>query len=116
MRLSVATILVFVFGLLRCSGQLTTGNEIPKEVTFVCRAGKRIDATFHPRDDTRVDLKLSDGRRVSVPRTISGSGARYAIADGNFVFWNKGNTAFITEGSPDQETYSDCVIQQNKTR
>ena len=30
---------------------------------------------------------------------MSGSGARYANKDESFVFWNKGNTAFITEGA-----------------
>jgi membrane-bound inhibitor of C-type lysozyme len=40
---------------------------------------------------------------------MSGSGARYANADETMVFWNKGNTAFITEGSDDKETYSGCI-------
>ncbi len=40
---------------------------------------------------------------------MSGSGARYANKDETFVFWNKGDTAFITEGKNDNQTYSDCV-------
>jgi membrane-bound inhibitor of C-type lysozyme len=113
MRL-IPTVLVSVLagaGLIGCTSQVTTKTEMPKQVTFICRAGKRIDATFYPTDDTMVDLKLSDGRSLSVPHTVSGSGARYATADGSFVFWNKGNTGFITEGAPDHETYSGCVIQ-----
>jgi membrane-bound inhibitor of C-type lysozyme len=42
---------------------------------------------------------------------LSGSGARYANKDESFVFWNKGDTAFITEGASGEETYSDCVAQ-----
>jgi membrane-bound inhibitor of C-type lysozyme len=40
---------------------------------------------------------------------LSGSGARYANSDETFVFWNKGDTAFITEGNG-KETYSGCVV------
>jgi membrane-bound inhibitor of C-type lysozyme len=40
---------------------------------------------------------------------ISGSGARYANADESIVFWNKGDTAFITEGADDAMTFEDCV-------
>ena len=36
-------------------------------------------------------------------------GARYANADESFVFWNKGDTAFVTEGAADTMTFKDCV-------
>ena len=58
-----------------------------------------------------MDLKLSDGRSLSLPQVLSGSGARYANKDESFVFWNKGDTAFITEGASGEETYSDCVAK-----
>src|SRR3989344_899773 len=64
---------------------------------FTCNDGKLIEAVFYPESNTHVDLSLSDGRRLSVPRAISASGARYATEDEGFVFWSKGNTAFITE-------------------
>lgn len=76
------------------------------EVTFTCADDKSIEATFYP---DKVDLKLSDGRSMSLPQTMSGSGIRYANADETFVFWSKGDTAFVTEGSDSQETYADCV-------
>ncbi len=102
--------MVAVPGLLQCANPVNlAGSDASKEVTFFCRAGKSIEARFYPQDDTRVDLKLSDGRNLSVPHAISADGARYATADESFVFWNRGRTAFITEGSPDRETYSDCV-------
>jgi membrane-bound inhibitor of C-type lysozyme len=74
--------------------------------TFKCADGKAIDATFYAN---KVDLVLTDGRSLELPQVISGSGARYANADESFVFWNKGDTAFITEGSDDNMTFKDCV-------
>lgn len=74
--------------------------------TFVCADKKSIVAEFYPDE---VSLTLSDGRALSLPQVISGSGARYANNDESIVFWNKGNTAFLTEGSDEAMTYKDCV-------
>jgi len=74
--------------------------------TFVCADEKSIVAKFYPDD---VALTLSDGRDLSLPQVMSGSGARYANADESIVFWNKGDTAFLTEGSDETMTYKDCV-------
>ena len=81
--------------------------ETPVAVaSFKCQDGKTIEASFYT---DRVDLKLSDGRALSVPQAMSASGARYANSDESFVFWNKGDTAFVTEGKDGTQTYSDCV-------
>lgn len=77
--------------------------------TFTCADGKSIDAVFYPSNDTRVDLTLSDGRTLTVPHAISASGARYATPDESFVFWNKGDTAFIDENGA--TTYQDCMTK-----
>lgn len=74
---------------------------------FKCDNKKSVFAVFYPKNDTHVDLVLSDGRKMSVPHAISASGARYANADESFVFWNKGDTAFITEGAT--TTFVNCV-------
>ena len=84
-----------------------------KTVVFSCDTGKTITATFYPADDKFVDLALSDGRDMSVPHAMSGSGARYAKPDESFVFWNKGDTAFVTEGASGTETYSNCSMRAN---
>ncbi|QQG37666.1 MAG: MliC family protein [Candidatus Kaiserbacteria bacterium] len=73
-------------------------------VLFTCASGKALKAIF---TDERVVLTLSDERSVLLPQVISGSGARYANPDESFVFWNKGDTAFIQEDGV--ETYSSCV-------
>ena len=74
------------------------------EAIFTCPQGKTIAATFI---NDSVKLKLSDSREFTLPHAISADGARYANADESFVFWNKGNGAFILEGGT--TTYSDCV-------
>ncbi len=82
-------------------------KTLPKTAVFTCSKLKSITATFYPKDDKFVDLILSDGRKLSVPHAISASGARYARSDEIFVFWNKGNTAFITESG--KTTFENCI-------
>ena len=77
------------------------------QATFLCDSEKSIATTFHTGTEQGVDLVLSDGRSLSLPQTISASGARYATSGEELVFWNKGNTAFVLEN--DTETYTNCV-------
>ena len=76
--------------------------------TFKCQGGKSIEATFYA---SSVNLKLSDGKGLTVPQAMSASGARYANKDETFVFWNKGDTAFVTEGDDGKDTYSGCATK-----
>ena len=57
----------------------------------------------------RVSLTLSTGRRITLPHALSADGARYANTDESFVFWNKGNTAFVTENGT--TTWDGCVVK-----
>ncbi len=75
---------------------------------FECEFGKTIDATFD-RESNTVELLLSDGRVFTLPQVIAASGAKYANENDTFVFWTKGETAFITEGENSQQTFSNCV-------
>jgi membrane-bound inhibitor of C-type lysozyme len=89
---------------------------------FACDNGKSIGASFYqgsttaaapdqpPTPSGSVALQLSDGRTMTLPQTISGSGIRYANADESFVFWGKGNTAFVQEGADQKQTYSGCIV------
>lgn len=91
----------------------TTDDSKPKEntlinkVSFVCNDQKSIQAKFFKQN---VTLDLSDGRHKSLSQTVSASGARYADADGSFVFWNKGDTAFVDE--KDERTFDSCIIKK----
>ena len=83
--------------------------EAPVAVAkFTCTQGKSIEPSFHA---DKVDLKLSDGRSMTLPQAMAASGARYANKDESFVFWNKGDTAFVTEGKDGKETFSGCVTK-----
>lgn len=97
----------------RCSREVTRTAAAPAKTInakFACAGGKTIDATFVNTGGGSVKLALSDGRSLTLPQAMSASGARYANKDESFVFWNKGNTAFIDEGG--KMTYQDCATKQ----
>ncbi len=54
-------------------------------------------------------LTLAGNKKLTLPQTLSGSGIRYANADESFVFWSKGDTAFVEEGASQTVTYKDCA-------
>ncbi len=97
------------------TGYLYINKETPIEIgdtyLFTCKDAKNIIATFYPKNDTLVSLNLSDGRSIKLPHVISASGARYANKDESIIFWNKGNTAFITEGAT--TTYKECITAES---
>ncbi len=80
----------------------TTGSlTIYKSTTFYCAEGS-FGASF---GTGRVILSTSDGKVIILPRAMSGSGARYE--SGGMVFWNKGETAFVTENGAN--VYTKCI-------
>lgn len=93
----------------------STAPEFVGTATYTCNNGKSITAQFFatPRATVptlgSVTITLSDGRNLSLPQTISASGIRYANTNETFVFWSKGNTAFIEEGATHEQTYQNCV-------
>ena len=89
--------------------QSAAGTKVIRAL-FACDAGKTVTAVFTNGARSSVKLTLSDGRELSLPQVLSGSGARYANGDESFVFWNKGNTAFITEN--DKTTYNGCTTKR----
>lgn len=82
------------------------GNAATADVTYTCSGDKTVRAIYHEKG---VQLLLSDGRNLALPQAISASGARYANEDESVVFWNKGDTAFITEGK--KTTFADCAAK-----
>jgi membrane-bound inhibitor of C-type lysozyme/putative hemolysin len=77
--------------------------------SFRCDAGKTIEALFTKGAPSNVKLVLSDGRRMLLPQAMSASGARYANKSETFVFWNKGDSAFIEENG--KTTYQGCATK-----
>ena len=78
--------------------------------TYSCDGDKSITATFHLPQDDFVNVNLSDGRHFILAHVVSADGARYANANEKIVFWNKGDTAFVTESGT--TTYSNCVANR----
>lgn len=108
-------------------GSHTTAGQAVATATYSCEMGKVVSVVYYdnpslaqttttdsaPVPTGSVKLTLSDGRVLTLKQTISASGARYANADETFVFWNKGNTAFIEEGADHTETYSGCITSSD---
>jgi membrane-bound inhibitor of C-type lysozyme len=81
--------------------------KILNSVTYYCQEGT-IKADYGASE---VNLKLKDGRSMTLPQTISGSGIRYELGTATFV--SKGDNAFLTEN--DVVTYTNCVAGSQAT-
>jgi membrane-bound inhibitor of C-type lysozyme len=66
-----------------------------------------------PMPGGHVVVTQADGTVHNLQQTASGSGARYANESESFVFWSKGDGAFVEEGPSQTETYSNCFGQSN---
>jgi membrane-bound inhibitor of C-type lysozyme len=66
-----------------------------------------------PLPGGHVVVTQADGTTHTLQQTASGSGIRYANESQSFVFWSKGDGAFVEEGPSQTETYSNCVGQSN---
>lgn len=98
----------------------TTPSPIA-QVNYICNGDKTIEAAFYkgepipvepgemPIPSGNAEIVLSDGRSFDLPQAISASGARYANSDESFVFWSKGNGAFVLENNV-EKNYIGCVI------
>jgi hypothetical protein len=104
-------------------GEESPSPSLIAQVTFVCDGDKTIDAAFYggepqpaepgepPIPSGSVKIILSDGRNFDLPQTISASGVRYANEDENFIFWTKGDSAFIEEGG--EFTFQNCLLDES---
>lgn len=92
-------------------------------IQYRCDGGKTLSADYfngplrtapdgRPVPGGRVELALGDGRRLSLPQTLSGSGIRYASGDDSIVFWSKGDGAFLEEGPRQAVTYANCTASR----
>ncbi len=89
-------------------------------VQYSCAQGKSLIAEYfdgptrtapdgRPIPGGRVALTLGDAKKLTLPQPLSGSGIRYANEGESFVFWSKGDTAFVEEGPNPTVTYENCV-------
>ena len=106
--LGAAALFIFILiGWFFWDKSLQNANLAPKKkvivAVFDCSDKKSIKVDF---SGNIADLTLSDGRKILLNQAPSADGARYTNKDGNFVFWNKGNTATIAEGA--STTFNNC--------
>ncbi len=89
-------------------------------VQYKCEQGKSLKAEYfdgasrtapdgRPIPGGRVIVTLADGKKLTLPQTMSGSGIRYANEGESFIFWSKGDTAFVQEGPQQAVTYAKCL-------
>ena len=111
---------VVVLPLLTAGAALAQAPSPVATVQYSCAEGKSLSAEYfdgptrtapdgRPIPGGRVILTLADGKKLTLPQTLSGSGIRYANEGETFVFWSKGDTAFVEEGANQTVTYKDCV-------
>ena len=122
--LALATAILFIPAVAACNDGPPLKAPPPdapmSTVRYQCQENKSMVADFYdgkssvgpdgrPIPGGRVMVQLSDGRKFSLPQTLSGSGIRYADSSGTFVFWSKGDMAFVEEGPSQTITYRDCA-------
>ncbi len=78
--------------------------EITDITMYDCKDNKNIHATYYL---DKVDLRLSDGRTITLSKAISANYQRYVNEDETITFWDKIDTVNLIES--DKETYVDCV-------
>jgi len=83
-------------------------------VSYICD-GETIDVIFYmgrpkpiepgepPVPSGSVKIVLSDGLSFDLSQTISADGSRYANSDESFVFWSKGDYAFVRENNVEKK-------------
>ena len=84
-----------------------TNTTQPVIATYFCTEGS-IVATYNTGS---VALALSDGRTLTLPQTVSGSGIRYE--QGTAVFSSKGSNATFTEN--EKITFNNCLAGTQTT-
>lgn len=102
----------------------TSLKQLIATASFVCDSNRTIEAEFYdgesqvatssnqpPIPGGSVKLTFAGGTTIDLPQTISADGARYANADESFVFWNKGDGAFIEENG--EFTFSNCEMKDD---
>jgi membrane-bound inhibitor of C-type lysozyme len=89
-------------------------TSAPISATFNCKNNTYIKAKFYNKDPSYVELVLSTGKNITLSQSISASGARYTNTDETFVFWNKGDTAFIEENG--RRTFDNCQTTSDNSQ
>ena len=88
MRSSKVIIAAALASVAAACGKRAAPRGVP--IAYHCADGTELTAAFTTQRPLEADLTLG-GKEYRLPRTPSGSGARFS--DGKTVFWTKGNDA-----------------------
>ncbi len=90
--------------LLSGCGMLHQQAETPQQLRYQCGT---LPLTV-TQDNAKQQVSfILDGKPLTLTQTVSASGARYS--DGNYVFWSKGNGAFVERNN--KIVINDCELQ-----
>lgn len=87
-----------------CSNFQSSGKEEVKVLHYTCGTLPLTVQLNNSREEVSMIL---DGNPLTLKQQVAASGTRYS--DGNYVFWSKGNTAFIERN--DKIIINDCQLQ-----
>ncbi|WP_313686590.1 MliC family protein [Pantoea sp.] len=90
--------------LLSGCGLIPKHAEQPQTLHYQCGTLPLTVTLDNPRQQVSFIL---DGKPLTLTQTVSASGTRYS--DGTYVFWSKGNGAFVERN--DKIVINDCELQ-----
>ena len=99
------------FTLALCLLATPAAAEEMQSQTYRCERGAQVQATYLNPGERSFAVVNFEGRQMAFEIAQSASGARYLSADGQFVWWTKGDTAMLIHGEGDQEAmiYAECA-------
>jgi heat shock protein HslJ/membrane-bound inhibitor of C-type lysozyme len=117
-----AVVVLVAFGALAYTYTHTFKKSATKtaEQMFVCKNGLAVNAVFYQGSDvknSKVEITMiGTTSPITLPQTVSASGARYANADESIIFWNKGNTAQLERPlGGGERMVTSCVVENDVT-
>lgn len=90
--------------LLSGCGMMNKQAEQPKTLHYTCGT---LPLTVTQDNAQQQVSFIMDGEPLTLKQTVSASGTRYS--NGNYVFWSKGNGAFIERNN--KIVVNDCQLQ-----
>jgi len=92
-------------------GKTTPTTAIPeKAVSYQCDENNSFTVEFFGNDAGAATFSdAQTGTTLELAHVASASDAKYENQENQFVFWSKGNDAFVTQG--EKELYTNCKTQ-----
>lgn len=95
-----------IFGALLLSGCSVPPQSTQQDIQTLHYACGTLPLTVQVDNSKEEVSMILDGKQLTLKQQIAASGARYS--DGQYVFWSKGNTAFVERN--DKVIIDDCQM------